>query len=143
MGNKKIGFDIDGVLAEFYQEVLRLHNQKYKTNILSEEVTTFNFSNLGINYKEFESDGFYVGLKTNVEIGMRLFYHKLCGDDIFLVTARPKKFALATMEWVDCHFGYLPVRLVKDKSKEIKGLGIEEMWEDCVEQVINIANGNP
>ncbi|MCF7799309.1 hypothetical protein K9M74_05385 [Candidatus Woesearchaeota archaeon] len=107
----KIGFDLDGVLAEFTESYLQYYNDKHGTEHTSEEFEHTHFSkHLQMTHTEVERSiaHFFQSpfAKAILPVkGAQDVLHKLVNQhELHVITSRPKEVSKITLDWLNDFF---------------------------------------
>ncbi|MFA7707394.1 MAG: NUDIX domain-containing protein [Candidatus Pacearchaeota archaeon] len=144
--NLKIGIDIDGVVADFSRKFIEFYNRKTGNQVSMKDWVTYNFWDfLPISKEEGKAlmDEFYllsdfdeISLIEGAKEGIFWLSKE---SEIYIITARPLKWAEKTKSFFDKHFFGKKINLIhsrdnKDKTiykREIcRNLGISILIED-------------
>ena len=155
----KIGVDLDEVLAGLLSPVVAFHNDKYGTSLSREKFLSFKFWEVWGGTEEETSKKLHEFYKTHYFRNMlpvsdsRKGVSILAkGNELFVLTSRPKVLYNETLEWIEKHFtgkvsgGYFTnefekkVGDVKTKSEICAELGIGLMIEDFLGYAVECAS---
>lgn len=145
----RIGIDLDDVVFEFVNELLKHFEEKYRKKISYEEIISYHFYNiLGISKEDFEKlffNHFDKEKMENLDL-CELAYESVNNlskeHDIFFITSRVRKEG--TLESLKKHFNHINFKLHfssnpyagtlgKNKGEICKELEIDFMIEDSKE----------
>lgn len=143
----KIGIDIDGVVADFFQKFLEFYNKKTKSDIPIESWITYNFWDFlpiskeegwGLMHEFYLLDDFdEIPL---IEGAKEAILQLSKENEVYIITARPFKWEEKTKRFFDKHFSGNKIKLIHcrdDKDNTIykreicNNLGINILIEDC------------
>jgi len=146
--NKVLGIDIDGVVADFGNTILRYMKQINPKAELN-DIIEYGFDNMGINAKElhtilknFEHTKEYLSMRViphAVEVTRKLFKN----NEIYFISARDQYKGVVddTFTWLrNNHFqsdGLICGQ--RDKYPIVKKLGIDLVIEDNPDQIIELS----
>lgn len=140
---RKIGFDIDGVVADTTEAFIRLAREDYSITVLPEEITDFSVADCLPMPPELITEIFLRLLNTPLEIGLKptLDSVSVLGElaeigPLTFITARPDPKPIAA--WLEKHLGkqvFSDSRLVATgdhdgKAIHIKRLGLNYFIDD-------------
>ncbi len=129
---KKIGIDIDEVLASFVEGLFDYHNKTRGTHFDKKDITSNFFSDYaGLSKEEtnaFLDEFFNSDNNQNIETveGAREAIKMLKGDELFAITIRPEHWRRQTEEWIGVQFGKV--------FNDVYMLGVEASSEGGVTQ---------
>ncbi|MDP1695626.1 MAG: hypothetical protein Q8L29_01780 [archaeon] len=151
----RVGVDLDGVVVDFFGEIVKFYNMKYRRNLKVEGLRGYNIWEYGIGRNREEAfslmDEFYdseffssIPLLIGAENVLKGF-SKNEGFDV--ITSRPEKLRGKTEKFLMRHFDK-NFRLVfsgefnaglKKKSELCRELGLDVFVEDCLDYAIDCA----
>lgn len=146
MSRPTTAVDIDDVIVDHYEEVVKFHNERYGTAHTLEDYTTDHWSQVwGTNHeeterraKEFASRGVH---DRKIKPGAIEAIKKLgLSRDLVIVTVRRKVNVQPTREWLDKHFAnvfreihFLPIweeNTKQTKADICRELGADHLIDD-------------
>lgn len=156
---KKIGIDIDEILANTLESILVYYNEIHKTSYKREDFATYNYWETWGGTKDeaiafvrsfFETENLYKipPISGAYEELLKL---KNLGYKFFAVTGRSSKYEIQTLEWISKYYPniflgtyfthYLNVDCATTKKSDIcKQLGIDILVEDDEYHISDCAN---
>lgn len=158
MKRKKIGVDLDSVLASLTPHLLEFHNQNYGTNLKEEDCIDYRLSLLwGCSVDEVVKrlyefyDSNYFNKVVPVKGSQRGIDYLASKYDLYVITSRPTWIEDKTVGWLKKYFTekFLEIRLTnqvsigeKKKSKAEVGaeLGIDYLIDDHIDYVLDAYN---
>ena len=156
----RIGIDMDDVVADSMDAIIRMNNEKYGTSLKKENIWSYHFRDvIGITREEelkrleavFAEDQ-RVTLRPMEGAIEAITALKHAGHELYVVTARPLTDALQTERWLDHRFpkAFAGVHyanlnevdgvIVRKKSAVCKELGIELMIDDNMKNALDCAS---
>ena len=152
----QIGFDLDGVLAEFIDYFLGWHNGEYGTLLRREDVREAGLLKLLNITQEEESrriDRAFLSGGNNIQplSGAITCIQEIArGNDAVVVTARPSSYIEQTRDWVGANFPnmfkdvYFSTDIHNNQSRKTKAeyckhLGLDFYVEDTLKYAVQCA----
>lgn len=152
-----IGFDVDGVLADFVKGFTTLCNKMYGTPVLEyNQVKHWNFEGwYGLTKEQLQSVWRYIRHDTYFwnGLGMLISFddadyvgHLSTKANVVFITSRPGNTAYRqTCRWINTHFNieFPQVIVTSKKGLVCAGLGVKYFIDDKVTNCINIKEISP
>ena len=151
----RIGFDLDGVLANFIDFFLEEHNRAYGTALSREDVKEAGLHKLLNITKEEEArriDRAFLSAHNNIQsLSEEVIIREIGrGNDIFVVTARPFSYIEQTRDWIGANFPnifkdvYFSTDIHdnprgKTKAQYCRHLGLDFYVEDTLKYAVQCA----
>ncbi|MFP4568157.1 MAG: 5' nucleotidase, NT5C type [Candidatus Woesearchaeota archaeon] len=110
----RVGVDLDEVLCEFVQGLIRFHNANYGTSLSYDDFFSFNFQEVWggsfddmiLKIKEYHKSEFF--LNARVVVGATSAIEALSKThDLFVITARWTSIKSETLSWLGQYFSGL------------------------------------
>lgn len=150
----KIGFDIDGVLAQTNEEFFNKLNNHFNTTFKVEELTEWNMiPYVNSQLPDMTNNQLWKIYDNWIDengLGISLYPHarrtveRLANDNhlIYLLTARQEQNQSETWAWYKHNFANVTLGLFFDhnKGKEGNRLGLDVMVEDSPGNVVDLFN---
>ncbi len=155
---RKIGIDVDEVLAELMKELNTFYNNSYRTNFKFEDYKSYKLEETWGVAKEkadkIVNDFFYSEYYKQVrpipgsQRGVAFLSNK---NELSIITSRPICLREDTYKWVNNHFPkiFSEFHFTGERVKNNKGtrkadicreLGVDILIEDCLEKSIDCAS---
>ena len=144
-----LGIDLDEIVADSLDAIIKFHNEKYKTNLKKDNFVSYRFWEIWGGTKEESvkkiSEFFKTDHLANIypiagSLGA-LADLKKSGHELFIITGRRNEIIKQTEEWIEKHFpnifsgahfanSYTLGGHERKKSDICKKLGVELIIED-------------
>ena len=142
MKPQRIGFDVDGVLADFHPYLCKLAIKKYG-NASTESRLKMEASILDSEKDEFWSRIHPIDVQATM-VGMSL---ESFGDYRFFITRRPPCTHAATQNWLSQHFGFggndVLISGAIEKGQVVAGLYLDGYFDDDPIHLIQVHKLSP
>lgn len=135
-----IGWDLDDITTNLTEELLRIYNRRYRTNISLEEVNDWGFFSEEV-HEEIKQAG-YRNLKLIAPAKEVLKQLKKRGDTISIITYRSPEYEKETGEWLEENIPglYEGVYLAGGSKLEVCGrIGVQILVDDSKRQVREVS----
>jgi len=153
----KIGIDIDEVIAEQLDHIIKFYHKKTGKLIPKEKFTTYNWWEVwGITREEaIEIDHEFKRSNLFDEINpirnaIESVKSLINDNEIFIITSRPILYKERTEKWINKHLKDIPLTIIhsgdfqgdklKTKVEICKDLGVELMIEDHAKYALECGN---
>ncbi len=149
---KRIGWDIDEVLAAFIPSLMRFHNERYGTNFSKKDVHSYRFEDVwggtqqdaDHKLQEFHTTDHYLQIEP-IQGAQSIVSALKKQYEMHVITSRQHSTLKDTLHWLDRHFPHLFTELhfsssvyhgrnsrKQSKADICKELGVEFMVEDSL-----------
>jgi len=145
-----IGLDLDEVVAEFFDEVIKFYHKKTGELHKKENMKSYNFWELwdisreeAVNLIEDFHENHNVDTITPVEKAIESVNHLLTKNKITIITARPSKFKHKVESWLNKHFPEANLEVIyasgfhgnqyKTKPQICKDINVDLIIEDSLQ----------
>jgi len=152
----RIGIDMDGVAVETFQGFLDFYNEKFGAKFKLQDIDNHHiWPILGISRKkavELMEEYFFSDSFKDLEVaeGMVEVIDELGENELFIVTSRPKKFEMQTLQFLDKYFKNINFEVLhtndfhsennsKSKAEICLEKEIDVFIEDCAEYSNEVA----
>jgi 5'(3')-deoxyribonucleotidase len=142
-GRLKIGVDIDSVVCEMVEPLLKRINNKYNTNFNRRDIREWNWV--------FKCDGFDIDGETEIHEAMdtldfisnlpviagaqNAIEHLSKNNSIMFITSRRNCLQKPTLAWIKKNFGDYPVRFTDDVEDNKNGYAVDILIDDAAHHV--------
>lgn len=147
----KLGVDIDGVLADIIDEVLRRANREFNLSLGRADVSHFHLSEIleqhGVKtnwlYKTFKDEWFWASalpISPNIDT-LRKWYKE--GHWIHLITSRSPEVSMPTVAWLrrnNVPFHHLEFSSALRKHEHMQKANLEVLFDDLFYEVNKVAS---
>jgi uncharacterized HAD superfamily protein len=147
---KRIGIDIDGVLANFISQFRNLNNTLHSVNI-TEEAKDWNFSNWGLTPEQFsmswrhlsQTINFWVDLPVNSDIQLDDLKYLDDNYELYFITTRATSAGLPvekqTNIWLKKQgFEHPTVIVTKEKGPVASALKLDAFIDDNYDNLLSV-----
>jgi len=153
----KIGIDLDDVIADFFEALLKFYHKKFGKLHKKEEFKEWKWWPVwGVSREEAIKivDEFHESHKLEevplMEHALNSLHHLLKDNEIFIITSRPVRFKPKVESWIKHHLGDLKIEVMHagdfhkgqgaTKAEICREKGISLMLEDSPDTALECAN---
>jgi uncharacterized HAD superfamily protein len=153
---KRIGVDLDEVLADFLATFIKFHNQKFGTKLLKEQFSSFHLHEIigekvevmNMRIEEFYNSVTFEQLKP-VDGALDAIEYLSKKYELIIITSRPKEVSDHTIKWLqrhfpkkfkNVHFAYNPY-ILKSEKKTKSEIALDTKINIFIEDNIDLATG--
>jgi uncharacterized HAD superfamily protein len=153
---KRIGVDLDEVLADFLATFIKFHNQKFGTKLIKEQFSSFHLHEIigekvevmNLRIEEFYDSLTFEELKP-VEGAIDAIEYLSQKYELIIITSRPKNVSEHTIKWLkrhfpekfkNVHFAYNPY-ISESEQKTKSDIASENEIDLFIEDNIDLATG--
>lgn len=145
----KIGFDLDGVITDYFQTFLDFYNDRYNENYKFEELIDYHLWNIGIGRTKEEClvyhDEFYdseyfekIPFVNGAENCLRRIKNNFGRNEIYFITSRPINHKEKTQNFINKNFPELKEKLFFTGDFNPKNAGLRNKSDICNELGVQI-----